>query len=172
MLMGFPGVGKSHCARLLASHLTAAVVASDELRARLFVAPSYAREESAALFRVLDGLVDRLLAEGHRVIVDATHLRADLRRSIEALAARRGVPLVHVLVTAEESETLARLAQRRRGRAKDDRSEADERVYAAMRARGFEEPTVPYLELRNAPDLDAQVMRLATELEARWSGAS
>jgi len=126
LMMGFPGVGKSHCARLLASRLRAAHVASDHLRSRLFVAASYAQEENAAVFRIIDGLVERLIEERHRVIVDATHLRRAARESMTDIARRRGVPLEHLLITSDEAETLARLAQRRRARAPDDRSDADE----------------------------------------------
>jgi hypothetical protein len=171
MLMGLPGAGKSHCARLLAARLGAVHVASDELRTRLFVATAYTKEENAALFRIVGGLIDALLGEGHRVIIDATHLRARYRSGTEALAARRGVPLAHVLVASEESDTLARLARRRSARAADDRSEADERVYAAMRARGLEEPPA-YLTLRNGPEVAAEVARIADELERRWCAAT
>ena len=169
VLMGFPGVGKSHCARLLAARLRAAHVASDHLRRQLFVAPSYGQEENAMLFRVVDGLVERLLEARHRVIVDATHLRRDTRRSVAALAARRETPIAYVLVTSSEPETLARLALRARAPAEDDQSEADERVYGFMRARGFEEPDVPYLTLANGPALAGEIDRVAVALEDRWS---
>jgi predicted kinase len=171
VLMGFPGVGKSHCARLLASRLRAAHVASDHLRRQLFVAPSYGQDENAMLFRVVDGLIDRLLDAGHRVIVDATHLRHDTRRSVAALALRRDVPIAYALVTSSERDTLARLALRSRSRAQDDHSEADERVYGAMRARGFEEPDVPYHTLVNGPDIAAEIDRVSSALEDRWSAA-
>ncbi|MGH2377587.1 MAG: AAA family ATPase [Candidatus Limnocylindria bacterium] len=170
LLMGFPGVGKTHCARLLAARLRAAHVASDQLRSRLFVAASYADGENAALFGILDALVERLLAGGHRVIVDATHLRERTRASTLSLAARSGAPCAHVLVTAEEPEVLARLAERRVSRGEHDRSEADERVYLAMRERGFE-PPAEYLELRNGPLLADEIDRVSRELEARWSAA-
>lgn len=172
VLMGFPGVGKSHCARLLAERIGAAHVASDHLRRQLFVAPSYGAEENAVLFRIVDGLVERLLEDGHRVIVDATHLRRDTRRTVAAVAARRDVPIAYLLVTSDEPDTLARLALRGRARAADDHSEADERVYAAMRARGFEPPESPYLTLRNGGDPAAEVDRVARELEDAWSAAS
>lgn len=172
LLMGFPGAGKSHVARLLGARLGAAHVASDHLRSQLFVAASYAPEENQAVFRIVDGLVERLLEEGQRVIVDATHLRASARASSLAIAERRGIPVSLVLVVADEGEILARLAERTRARAADDRSEADERVYRAMRERGFEEPGVPYLRLRNGPDLAAEVERVAAELGARWSAAT
>lgn len=172
VLMGFPGSGKSHCARLLAARIGAAHVASDHLRSRLFVAASYVRDENAALFRIVDGLVERLVDEGHRVILDATHLRASARVSTIAMAARRGCPLTLLLVVADEADILARLAERTRSRAPDDRSEADERVYAAMRARGFEEPEGPYLTLRSGPAIDREIERVAREVEASWSAAS
>jgi predicted kinase len=171
LMMGFPGVGKSHCARLLAARLTAAHVASDHLRSQLFVAASYAEEENAAVFRIVDGLVERLIEEGHRVVVDATHLRASARESMTALARRRAIPLAHVLVTADESEILARLGERGRARAADDRSDADERVYRLMRARGFEAPG-EHLTIRNGPDVGREVDRAARALEARWSAAT
>jgi 2-phosphoglycerate kinase len=53
VLMGFPGAGKTHCARLLAQRLGAAHVASDQLRSQLFLAASYADPENAAVFRIL-----------------------------------------------------------------------------------------------------------------------
>lgn len=170
LLMGFPGVGKTHCARLLAARLGAAHVASDELRSRLFVAASYAPEENAAVFRVVDGLVERLLAAGHRVIVDATHLTARTRAGVETLAAKRGVRCARVLVTSEEADVLGRLAERRHSRADHDRSDADERVYRAMRDRGFEPPESSFSTIRNGPELEREIDRVAGELEAVWSG--
>jgi hypothetical protein len=168
--MGYPGVGKTHCARLLASRLRAAHVASDQLRSRLFVAASYAPEENAALFRIVDGLVGRLLERGHRVVVDATHLSPRTRAGVESLALARGVPLGHVLVTADEADVLARLAERRRARAAHDRSDADEVVYRAMRDRGFVPPDAPYLTITNGPDVELEVERAARALEAQWRG--
>lgn len=168
LMMGLPGVGKSHCARLLARRLRAAHVASDHLRSQLFIAATYAAEENAALFRIVDGLVERLVDEGHRVIVDATHLRRLARESAESLARRRGLPIARVLVVADEAETLARLARRRAARAPDDRSDADERVYELMRARGFEEPR-EHLTLRNGAEVEGRIDAIARELEQRWS---
>jgi predicted kinase len=171
LMMGFPGVGKSHCARLLAERLRAAHVASDHLRSQLFIAASYGSEENAALFRIVDGLVERLVDEGHRVIVDATHLRRYARESSEALAGRRGIPLAHVLVVADEGETRARLARRRVARAAEDRSEADERIYDLMRARGLEEPE-HFITLANGADVETRIDVLARELEDRWSAGT
>src|SRR5205085_6943360 len=96
VVMGLPGVGKSHAARLLCARLGAAHVASDELRSRLFIAASYAEEENRAVFAAAGALVDGLLAEGHRVVVDATNLVARNRAGTVDAARRRGVPVTYV----------------------------------------------------------------------------
>ena len=165
VLMGYPGVGKSHCARLLAARLGAAQVASDQLRTRLFIAPTYSDEENGAVFRCVDGLVDGLLADGHRVIVDATNLLARYRGASVGAAKRRQAPIVFVRITADDGAIRERLARRRDARADDDHSDADEGVYDRMRERPFEPPADGHLELVNGPDLDAEIERIAAEVE-------
>ncbi|MEO8631754.1 MAG: ATP-binding protein [Chloroflexota bacterium] len=160
MLMGFPGAGKTHCARLLAARLGAAHVASDQLRSRLFVAATYGAEENRAVFAVAAALVDELLTEGHAVVVDATNLIARYRAPMEDVAARRGVALLHVLVVADDADARARLAARVVARADGDHSDADLGVYERMRARGFE-PPARFVELRNGHDLEAEIERIA-----------
>ena len=149
MLMGLPGVGKSHVARLLCARLGAAHVATDELRSRLFIAASYTDAENRAVFAASQALVEVLLGEGHRVVVDATNLRVRNRAAVEELARRRAAPLVHVLVTAAE-----------------DHSDADERVYERMRDRAFEPPKEGHLEIANGADLARDVARVAEAVEA------
>src|SRR5438270_12184915 len=166
VLMGLPGVGKSHVARLLCARLGAAHVATDELRSRLFVAASYAALENRAVFAAAEALVDELAGEGHRVVVDATNLRARDRAPVEAVARRRGVPLVHVLVSAPEADVRARLAARGRARSCGDHSDADERVYERMRERVFEPPVRGHLEVVNGPDLDRAVAAVVAAVEA------
>lgn len=165
MLMGYPGVGKSHCARLLATRLGAAHVATDELRSRLFVAPSYADEENRAVFAIAEALVDGLLSEGHRVVLDATNLIARNRAPAERVALARGITVTYVLVTADEQSTHTRLAERSRQRAADDHSDADARVYERMRARGFEPPAAGYIELRNDAKVAEAIERVARAVE-------
>ncbi len=165
VLMGYPGVGKSHCARLLAARLGAAHVASDQLRSRLFIAPTYSDEENGAVFRCVDGLVDGLLADGHRVIVDATNLLARYRGASVGAAKRRNAPIVFVRVIADDGAIRDRLAQRRNARADDDHSDADERVYDRMRERPFEPPAEGHLDLVNGSGLAAEIERIAAEVE-------
>jgi predicted kinase len=163
MLMGFPGAGKTHCARLLADRLGAAHVATDHLRTRLFIAASYADEENRALFTVAEALVDELLGEGHIVVLDATNLIARYRAPMERVADRRGVTVLRVLVVADDEDARARLAARAAGRADGDHSDADVGVYERMRERGFEAPAT-FVELRNGPDLPSEIERIAASL--------
>jgi predicted kinase len=160
MLMGLPGVGKSYCARLLASSLGAAHVATDHLRSRLFIAPTYAQEENEAVFGIAEALVDELLGEGHVVVLDATHLLARYRAPSEGAARARGAALHHVLVTADDAAVRARLEARARDRAADDHSDADVRIYDRMRSREFEPPAGGHLEIRNGPGVAEDVARV------------
>ena len=166
VVMGLPGVGKSHCARLLCGRLGAAHVASDELRSRLFIAASYADEENRAVFAAVTALVDALLGEGHRVVVDATNLVARNRAGTTDVARRRGVPVTYVRITASDEDARARLASRRAGRAPGDLSEADEPIYERMRAQPFEPPTEGFLELVNGPELSEGIDRIVATVEA------
>lgn len=166
VLMGLPGVGKSHCARLLCGRLGAAHVASDELRSRLFIAASYADEENRAVFAAATALVDALLGEGHRVVVDATNLIARNRAATVEAARRRGTPVTYVRVTASDDDARGRLASRRSGRATGDHSEANVLVYERMRAQPFEPPTEGFIELVNGRELANGIDRVVAAVEA------
>jgi len=166
VVMGLPGVGKSHCARLLCDRLGAAHVASDELRSRLFIAASYANDENRAVFAAATALVDTLLGEGHRVVVDATNLIARNRAGTVDAARRRGIPVTYVRVTASDEDARGRLASRRSSRAHEDHSEADERIYDRMRAQPFEAPAEGFLELVNGPDLSTEIDRIVAAVES------
>jgi predicted kinase len=165
VIMGLPGAGKSHVARMLAARLGAAHVASDELRSRLFIAATYAEEENRAVFAVAGALLDALLAAGHRVVLDATNLRARNRERAMSIARQRGVPVVFVYVNASDADVRARLAARRTARAGDDHSDADERIYERMQSDGFEAPPEEYLTVTNGRDLASQIAAVVDAVE-------
>lgn len=159
-LMGLPGSGKSHFGRLVAERLGAFVVASDELRRRLFVAPSYMPGETRMVFAVAHAMVREVLTADRAVVFDATNLRERDRRPLYALADETAARLVLVRVTAPEPEIYRRLAERRAGGDPRDASEADERVYRLMRER-YEEPSRPYVVVDSATDLAAALAAVA-----------
>lgn len=162
-LMGLPGAGKSHLGRLLARRLGAVVVASDQLRRRLFVAPAYTPAETRMVFAVAHEMARQLLAAGHVVIFDATNLRERDRRPLYVLAAASGARLLLARVVAPEPEVYARLERRRARGMPEDASDADERVYEAMRER-YEEPSRPYVIVDTTADLGAAVGRVGEML--------
>ncbi len=165
VLMGLPGSGKSHFGRLLAARRGAVVVASDALRRRLFVAPSYARSETRTVFAIAHAMTRMLLAEGRTVIFDATNLRERDRGPLYALAREAEAGLVLVRVTAPEPVIHERLAGRLARVAPEDASDADLRVYEVMRER-FEEPSRPYLATDSSADLSAELARVAEAVRA------
>ncbi len=135
-------------------------MATDHLRSRLFIAPTYADDENAAVFGIAEALVDELLGDGHIVVLDATHLVARYRAPAENVARARGAPVHHVLVSSDDADVRARLLARAHERAAGDHSDADVAVYERMRARAFEPPAA-YLEIHNGADVAAQIERVA-----------
>ena len=118
------------------------------------------------VFGAATALVDALLGEGHRVVVDATNLVARNRAGTVEAARRRGIPVTFLRVTASDEDTRRRLASRRAGRAPGDHSEADEPIYERMRAQPFEPPADGFLELVNGPDLAMEIDRIVAAVEA------
>jgi predicted kinase len=132
----------------------------------MFIAPSYADVENRAIFGAVTALTDALLADGHRVVIDATNLLARNREPAVAVARRRGVPVTFIRVSGTDAETRARLASRRTARAANDHSEADESIYERMRDQRFEPPAEGFVDLANGEDLPAEIDRVVAAIEA------
>ncbi|SBO42757.1 bifunctional aminoglycoside phosphotransferase/ATP-binding protein [Cyanobium sp. NIES-981] len=137
---GVSGSGKSHHSGRLLEQLGAIRLRSDVERKRLFglwgvaegataresVGPEqlYAASVTEELFgQVLPGLAQTLLQAGFTVIVDATFLLRRHRRSMAAVAAQAGVPLV-ILACSAPRPVLEQRLHRRHQRG-DDPSDAD-----------------------------------------------
>ena len=113
----------------------------------------------------MTALVDGLLSEGHRVVVDATNLVARNRAGTTGVARRRRIPVTYVRVTSSDEDARARLLSRRAGRAAGDHSEADEPIYERMRRQPFEPPAEGFLELTNGADLAGEIDRIVAAVE-------
>ena len=142
---GLPGVGKSTVSGILAGLISAAYVSSDIVRKQVagmhprtrnddsprrgLYSPLMTRRTSADLRR----RVDRHLASGRTVIVEALHIQKRDRAALRSLAGRRHVPTMLVEIRLTPAQTLARL----RGRASDPLrvSDADSAIHAIYRDR-------------------------------------
>ena len=143
---GLPGTGKSTLARGLAERARFAVIRSDLVRKELAgvsdegpAAVSYGRgfytpEWTERTYVVCLHRAEQLLAQGERVIVDATFREERWRRAFLEAATRRGVPGTFLWCQADPEAVRARLGQRR-----DDASDADWPVYAELAGR-WEQP--------------------------------
>lgn len=128
VVCGLPGVGKSTVARRVAERVDAEVLRSDVVRKELFDDPEYTSEETAAVYDELLARAGTRLAEGDRVVLDATFRTREHRRAARDLADRLDCGFRVVHVDCEESVVERRIAQR------DGVSDADFEVHKQLRA--------------------------------------
>lgn len=136
LVAGLPGTGKSTLARGLAEAAGFTVVRSDVVRKELAglsanePAPAHRREalySAASTYRTYTeclSTAERLLAEGKRVLVDATFREEQQRLSFIEMSIRSGVPSI-LIVCQATPETIRNRLEARRG----DASDADWSVY-------------------------------------------
>ena len=132
VLSGLPGTGKSHFARELALRVPFLVLESDRLRKALVSQPQYTPGESSRLFAACHRLVEEYLAEGRRVLFDATNLMESHRQPLCHIADRLGVQLVLVRFTAPRKVVRRRLVERASGLHAADYSDADWPAYCRL----------------------------------------
>ena len=155
-LCGLPGTGKSHFAAALAARIPCLVLGSDRLRKILEPEPRYTREEHARVFRAAHALLESLLAQGYRVIFDATNLTERAREPLREIAGRVAVPLVLVQFDAPPALVRQRLARRSRGEINDTWSDADWRIYCRLYP-GQEPVLGPHLDVDSSGSIESAV---------------
>ena len=141
---GLPGSGKSTIARALARDAGFTRVASDVTRKAMAPegissAELYSAEWTERTYAALRLRVEELLAEGGRVVADASFHESSRRAVLLDLARELHVPALVLECTVGEDEAVARL-QARRG----DESDADASVRRLMSER-WEGPIEPEL---------------------------
>jgi predicted kinase len=131
LVSGLPGTGKTYFSKQLLERLPFVILESDYLRRALNQSPTHSRSESARLFIAIHLLCERLLREGHSVIVDATNLTEKNRQYFYDISDRTGIKLIIVQVNAPPLVVKGRLDKR--GKEPDNNSDADWKVYSRMR---------------------------------------
>jgi hypothetical protein len=121
---GLSGTGKSVLARSLAGLIAplpgAVLLRSDVARKQHFKMKetdrlpheAYRPEVTAEIYRGLAAQAERILAQGHSVIVDAVFARPDERRAIAAVASRRQVRFAGLFLAADLETRIARVSRR------------------------------------------------------------
>jgi predicted kinase len=127
---GLPGTGKSHFCRMLAERLPVALLESDAVRKLLFPRHDYSFRESNCLFKVIHGVLEKLLSNGTSVAFDATNLSERNREYLYNIADRLQVRLILVRVSAPPELVRERLQARLANRS--EKSDADWEVYLKM----------------------------------------
>lgn len=163
MVSGLPGSGKSYFSRELCRRHPLAHLNSDALRRVLFPRPNHGGE-SERLFAAVHALIERLLARGAGVVLDATSLKEAYRRPLYEIAERAGAALVIVQTEAPETVARERLEARAGGGDPEDASEATVEVYDRMRkeAAPIERPHIRVDTSRDiGPALERVLQQLA-----------
>ena len=163
-LCGLPGTGKSHFAAALSARIPCLALGSDRLRKTLVPQPLYTREEHARVFRAAHALLESLLAQGYRVVFDATNLTERAREPLRDIAARVGVPLLLVQFDAPPTLVRERLARRSRGEIDDAWSDADWRIYCRLYP-GQEPVTGPHLFVDSSRSIEPALREVVRMLE-------
>lgn len=161
VLAGLPATGKTRIAQELQARTGAVVLESDELRRLLVRRRTYSAQESGRLFAAIHEAIDRLLAEGVSVILDATNVAESERRPLYRMAEQRGARLV--LVQAKAPPSLARRRLARRDANATGQSEAGIRVYERMRSR-VEEIERPHHVVDTSRCIEPVVAAIAKEM--------
>lgn len=131
ILSGLPGTGKTYFSKELSKRLSFVTLESDALRRILNPIPNHGKSESTRLFAAIHLLCERLIREGHSVIVDATNLSEKHRQHFYDIADRSGIKLVIVQVKAPSSLVKDRLDKRVKECGSN--SDADWKVYLRMK---------------------------------------
>ncbi len=134
VVSGLPGTGKSYFCRRLSQRLPFPILESDALRKVLFPSPNYSLSESNRLFRACHLLIEELLKRGIPLIFDATNLMERHREHLYNIADRVEAKLIIVRVEAPPELVRQRLNDRLSSTDREDKSDADWKVYQQMKA--------------------------------------
>ena len=111
-LLGAQGAGKTTWAAAQAAHLSAVILASDDIRNELEARGMDATSENERVFALLEARLDVLLAQGRNVLVDATHAHRSWRKKEVAIARALGAKTVAIWLDVPLAVCLQRNARK------------------------------------------------------------
>ncbi len=123
LLYGYPGSGKTHFARQLSEHITAAHVQADKIRHELFEEPRYDTNENTIVEHLMRYMTEEFLNAGVSVIYDTNAAKLGQRRILRDIARKAHAEPLLIWLQIDSDTAMARLNNRDRRRMDDKYAE-------------------------------------------------
>ena len=156
IICGLPGVGKSTVARLLAPHIQAVVVSSDEIRKSLFRVPTYRRHEKRLVYKTMLLVARYLYNANVNCILDATFSKDTARWEVLDTLGIAIDQFRIIECICPEDIVMTRLKQR-----KNDFSDADYSIYKMMK-RIYEPIKAEHIKIDTQRLSETEIRRLGS----------
>ena len=112
VVCGLPGVGKTTVAKRIADHVDGEILRTDVIRKELFPDPTYADEETEAVYDTLIQRARERVVDGDAVVLDATFADERFRRDVRGMARDAADTFDLVKVECDETVVKRRIEQR------------------------------------------------------------
>lgn len=132
VLYGYPGSGKTYLSRQLSETIQTAHLQADRIRAELFNAPRYDKQENDIVNQLMNYMAEEFLKAGVSVVYDTNAMRASHRHQLRDLARRSHA--TNLLVWFQMDPESAYLRNKKR-----DKRKADDKYAASWDSKSFKE---------------------------------
>jgi len=112
VVCGLPGVGKTTVAKRIADHVGGEILRTDVIRKELFPDPTYADEETEAVYDTLIQRARERVVDGDAVVLDATFADERFRGDVRRMARDAADTFELVKVECDETTVKRRIEQR------------------------------------------------------------
>lgn len=170
-MLGFPGAGKTTCARELAQRYGFVLLTADVIRIAVIQHPQWTPAEHRMFFGMLNTLSTQLLAAGHSVIYDANHNQLSTREQkyTEAADAGANVAVLHIVTdkNTQQSRTDTRTAMGATEVIPADKLKSTPAEIFSKLSAQFEAPSErePVITVNGALPADLQIADIAKGLD-------
>lgn len=132
MLYGFPGSGKTYFSRQFCEEFQAAHLEMDRIRQELFEKPSFSKQESYALGKIIEYVVGEFIKAGVSVVCDMNAMRAGQRRALREVAKKNKAKTLLIWFQVDADTAFTRSSSR-------DKRRLDDRFSASYDVEQFKE---------------------------------